>query len=114
MPLDAKQLADAYYDAWRSGRPLPEELFSEDLVFVSPMGEMRGRGAFLASLVQLGGVMKLERIRREFVDGQDVCVIYDTRTPAGTIPMAEWIRTENGQITRLEVLFDPRKLPGPK
>ena len=114
MPRSPKELADAYYESWRTGRPLSPDLFAENLVFVAPMGTVQGRDAFLASLGKLGVAMKLERIRREFVDGEDVLVVYDTGTPAGVIPMAEWIHTEKGRIARLEVFFDPGKLGPPR
>jgi hypothetical protein len=74
---------------------------------------MRGRGTFLDSLASLGGVMKLARMRKVFVDGEDVCAIYDTLTPSGVVPMSEWLRVTDGRITRLEVFFDPRRLPMP-
>ncbi|HEY3360039.1 MAG TPA: nuclear transport factor 2 family protein [Polyangia bacterium] len=109
--MTPQELVDAYYEAWRAGRPLDPELFAADLVFVGPMGELHGRDAFLAGLDALGGVMKLAAIRRRFLDGDEACVIYDAATPAGVIPMAEWIHTRAGKIVRLEVFFDAIRLP---
>lgn len=49
-------------------------------------------------------------IRHQWVDGDDVCSIYDfeIETPAGTgtISMAEWSVIRNGKLVSSRLLFD--------
>jgi ketosteroid isomerase-like protein len=44
-----------------------------------------------------------------FVDGDDVCVIYDLNTvPVPRSPTAEWYRVRAGKIASIRVFFDAR------
>ena len=47
-------------------------------------------------------------MRKAFVDGDDVCLLYDmvTSTPAGAQPIAEWYRVREGKIAAIQVYFD--------
>jgi len=47
-------------------------------------------------------------VKKVFVDGNEVCVIYDfvTNTPAGAVPIVEWLRVEDGQIASVTLFFD--------
>jgi hypothetical protein len=47
-----------------------------------------------------------------FVDGDEVCVIYDfvTDSPTGALPTVEWLRFEEGRISMINVYYD--RLPG--
>ncbi|MEA2639844.1 MAG: hypothetical protein QOF51_1238, partial [Chloroflexota bacterium] len=53
------------------------------------------------------------RMQKQFVDGDEVCSIYDlvVASPSGetiTIPMADWIRVENGLLANQTIYYDPR------
>ena len=45
-----------------------------------------------------------------FVDGDDVCLLYDmvTNTPAGTAFISEWHQVRGDKIAAIRVVFDPR------
>jgi hypothetical protein len=47
-------------------------------------------------------------VRKVFSDGPEVCVIYDfvTDTPAGAVPIVEWLRVEGGRILSVTLVFD--------
>jgi hypothetical protein len=47
-------------------------------------------------------------VKRVFTDGPEVCVIYDlvTDTPAGAVPIVEWLRVEQRKITSVTLIFD--------
>jgi hypothetical protein len=47
-------------------------------------------------------------VKKVFTDGPDICVIYDfvTDTPAGAVPIVEWLRVEGGRISSVTLVFD--------
>jgi hypothetical protein len=52
-------------------------------------------------------------IKKAFVDGSEVCVIYDfvTDTAAGAVPTMEWMRVTNGKIQSIRLLTDHVRWP---
>jgi hypothetical protein len=48
------------------------------------------------------------KIKKVFVDGDDVCVLYDlsTNSPAGTAFICEWIRFRGGKIASVRAVLD--------
>jgi hypothetical protein len=50
------------------------------------------------------------KIKKVFVDGDDVCVLYDlsTNSPAGTAFVCEWMRFRGGKIATVRAVFDAR------
>jgi len=65
---------------------------------------------FLAGSAALGPIVRGCDIRRQWVDGDEVCSIYDFKveTPAGagSIPMAEWSVVRGGKLVSSRLLFD--------
>ena len=47
-------------------------------------------------------------VKKAFVDGDEVCVIYDivTDTPAGAVPAVEWLRLVAGKIQSVRLVYD--------
>lgn len=45
---------------------------------------------------------------KTFVDGNDVCLLYNLKTPATTAFMCSLYRVENGKIASIHTVFDPR------
>jgi hypothetical protein len=72
--------------------------------------QANNRAEFLAGASQLGSIVRGCDIRRQWVDGDQVCSIYDFKieTPlgAGSIPMAEWSVVRDGQLVSSRLLFD--------
>ncbi|MFZ5442793.1 MAG: nuclear transport factor 2 family protein [Myxococcota bacterium] len=85
-----------------------EPLLSAELTFSGPGGSVHGAQPYLAILRRLGGVWVRSDVKRVFVDGAEVCVIYDfvTDTDAGAVPIVEWLRVEAGKIVSVFLVFD--------
>ncbi len=115
MARTAKELADAYYEGWRNGG-WKNGQFDVDLLdpdnfsFIGPMEQFDNREDFVSILCNMvGPSMDLGDIQREFVDGDDICTIYDCVAGPVMVTMAEWIHAENGRITQIRLFFDPAK-----
>src|SRR5258708_5416971 len=65
---------------------------------------------YVESLKKLASIIQRIDLKKVFVDGDDVCVLYDmvTNTPAGTAFIAEWYQVKGGKIAALRVVFDAR------
>lgn len=102
-------IASAYVEA--AGRAQDERLpalLDPDIEFRGPYVTLRGAQQYLAALQRLAPVRLRHDLRKVFVDGQDVCVIYDfvTDTPAGAVPFVEWLKFEGGKVRSIQLFFD--------
>lgn len=86
------------------------ELLADDFDFEGPMIQAKGKAEFLAGASPLGPIMRGADMRRQWVDGDEVCSVYDFKieTPlgAGSIPMAEWSIVRDGKIVSSRLVFD--------
>jgi ketosteroid isomerase-like protein len=108
---DAKSVADKFFKAWTSGDfETARGLLHDDLSFKGPIDTFDNADAYIGALRGLSQIVKAAEEQKVFVDGDDVCVIYDlvTATPAGTAPTAEWYHLRNGKISAVRVFFDAR------
>jgi hypothetical protein len=78
------------------------------MTFVGPGNALTGVAPYLAVLQRLGPVWMRSDVKKVFVDGDEAVVIYDfvTDTPAGAVPIVEWLRVEDGQIASVILFFD--------
>jgi ketosteroid isomerase-like protein len=108
----ARELAETYFTAWESGDfETLREVLDEHVDFVGAMGTATGADAALAGLKGLGQVLKKIDVKTRVADGDEVITWFDLcTTVAPPAPTANWMRTENGRITRIRVTFDPREL----
>ena len=109
MTNTAKQVALEYIEACgRKDYDTVSRLLSPSLTFVGPGNALTGAAQYLAVLRRLGPVWKRSDVKKVFVDGDEVCVIYDfvTDTPAGAVPLVEWLRVEDGRIASVTLFFD--------
>jgi hypothetical protein len=107
--MTSKEVALAYIEgcgtkAWSRVAPL----LDAGVKFVGPANSVTGAEAYLAVLKRLGAIWVRSDVKKVFADGADVCVIYDfvTDTPAGAVPIVEWLRVEGGRITAVNLYFD--------
>ena len=65
---------------------------------------------YLESLRKLHPIIDRVEVKKMFVDGDDVCLLYDlvTKTPAGTAFVAEWHHVAGDRISAIRVVFDAR------
>jgi ketosteroid isomerase-like protein len=110
MAADAAQVAEAFFDAFAAkDAGAARELLHDDLHFVGPIDEFHDADSYLRSIQQLGQIVTGVDRRKLFVDGDDVCLIYDLHTrPVPDSRVAEWYTVRDGKIASIQVVFDAR------
>ncbi len=85
-------------------------LMRDDMTFVGPFDTFHTADTYLEAVKRLAAIIQRIDLQKVFVDGDDVCVLYDmvTNTPAGTAFIAEWYQVTGGQISALHAVFDAR------
>jgi ketosteroid isomerase-like protein len=86
------------------------KLLRDDLQFRGPIDAFDRPEPYLEALQKLHPIVERVDVKKLFVDGDDVCMLYDmvTRTPAGTAFIAEWMHVKDGQIASIRTVFDAR------
>lgn len=109
METSPKALVLAYLEAFEQKQfERVSALLHPDLEFQGPGGASHTVEDYLAALRRLSPVLLRNDVRKTFVDGNDVCVVYDfvTDTAAGAVLSVEWHTTEGGQIRSIQLIFD--------
>lgn len=85
-------------------------LVADDFVFRGPMLQSDGKQAFVDGSQGLAPIVRGHRMLRQFVDGDDVCSIYEfhVETPggAGSVTMCEWNTVRDGRLASTRLVFD--------
>jgi ketosteroid isomerase-like protein len=107
---DPKSIVDNYFKAWTTGDfDTARSLLCDDVSFQGPLERFDNADAFITSLKGLFQIVEGAEEQKVFVDGDDVCVIYDLVTvPAGTSPTVDWYHLRDGKISAVRVFFDAR------
>ena len=109
MTHDPKTVALSYIEACaRKDWDATFRLLAPDVEFIGPGRSVKGAEPYLAVLRRIGSVWVRSDVKKVFVDGPDVCVIYDfvTDTAAGSVPTVEWLLVDGGRIARVVLFFD--------
>ena len=112
---DLKTLAVAYVTA--VGEKQFDRLaamLSPDVEFTTPgRPAIRGAQDYVAALRRLTPILARNDIKRVFVDGNEVCVVYDfvTDTSVGPVPSVEWLTFEDGRIRSSRLIFHTQPWP---
>jgi ketosteroid isomerase-like protein len=109
MSTDRKALALAYLDAvGKQQYDRVEALLAPDLKFKGPAVTRTSAQDFLGALKRLAVIHLRNDVKRVFVDGDDVCVIYDfvTDTTAGALATIEWLSFDGGRIRAINLYYD--------
>jgi ketosteroid isomerase-like protein len=107
--LSNAELAARYLDAiGRHDFEALADLLHPDLEFVGPFVTLHSAPEYVAAYRRLALVLTGTVLRKSFVDGDDVCVIYEfvTDTPAGAVTFIEWMTVEDGRIRSIRLTFD--------
>jgi ketosteroid isomerase-like protein len=107
---DAARVAESFFAAW-TGKDFERAraLLHDDLSFRGPIDSFDDADAYMRAIEGLSQIVTGADKRKVFVEGNDVCVIYDLRTaPVPSAPTAEWYRIRDGRIASIEVFFDAR------
>jgi SnoaL-like domain len=112
MPEAAEHVAATYFSTWKAKDfEAFRSLLADDVTFDGPFGHVDGADACTAALQRLSQIVTDLVIQKRFVDGPDVLTWYDLHTSvASPCPTANWTHVENGKITQIRVVFDPRPL----
>ena len=100
-----------YFDHWSKKEYQASAKYLDDnLSFKGPIDTFNNSKDYIHAISRLATIVTEVNKKRTFVDGNDVCFIYDlaTSTPAGTVPCAEWIHSEHGKVKSIQVFFDAR------
>lgn len=83
-----------------------ENLLSEKVQVIGPAGEsFKNPKEFLNML----RIYKAKYdIKKVFVDGNEVCLLYDMKTPKVTAYTASWYRVKNNKIEYIRSIFDSK------
>lgn len=78
-----------------------------DMKFDGVLGSRDGAESYFTDMEK----MQLEyNVRRIFVERNDVCVLYDLLIEDAIIFCCGWYTLQDGKISHLKVVFDPRPL----
>jgi ketosteroid isomerase-like protein len=109
MTNDPKAVALAYIEGCsRKDFDRVAELLAPDIRFEGPGNTVTGAPPYLAVLRRIATIWVRSDVRKVFVDGSDVCVIYDfvTDSPAGAVPTVEWLHVDGGRVASVHLFFD--------
>ena len=107
MVQDAKEAVMSYIKAMGDRDYVAARDYLGDNVRVKgPAGEaFRTPDEFLKMMEQQRGDYDVKKV---FVDGRDVCVLYDFVTPKVTTFFCSWYQVKDGKIRSIQTVFDPR------
>src|SRR5215831_115923 len=110
MPNAAETVQAFMHAMERGDLPAARKCLADDLSFSGPFETFRTPEPYLESLKKLHPILERVNVKKMFVDGDDVCLLYDmvTKTPAGTAFIAEWHHVTGGKIRAIRVVFDAR------
>ena len=109
MSTDRKALALEYLEAVGQQRyDRVAELVASDLRVAGPATTRTSAQDFIAALKRLAVIHLRTEIKRVFVDGDEVCVIYDfvTDTTVGAVPAIEWLKFDGARIRTIDLYYD--------
>ena len=114
MTPDARSVAATYFSAWRAKDfDTLGSVLADEASFRGPLGTADSGKECLAGLRGMAGRLTDIEVLKVFVDGSDVLTWFELHTSgAPPAPTANWMRVEDGKITRIQVTFDPRGLLG--
>ena len=108
---NASEIVESYRAALGKGDfAAARKLMQDDMTFQGPLDTFNTADQYLEAARRLGSIIQRIDLKKVFVDGDDVCVLYEmvTSTPAGTAFIAEWYQVKDGKIAALRAVFDAR------
>ena len=107
----ANEIVESYRAALGQGDfATARTLMQDDMTFQGPFDTFNTADQYLEATRRLASVIQRIDLKKVFVDGDDVCVLYEmvTNTSAGTAFIAEWYQVKGGKIAALRAVFDAR------
>lgn len=109
--IGAATIVERYFTAFYAGDASTARQYLRDgnFSFSGPNATFDNADSYAKVAEHAGGPL-LTRVDKHkvFVDGSDVCILYDlvTKTDPGTISIAEWYHLEDGKIASIRMIFD--------
>jgi ketosteroid isomerase-like protein len=115
MAGTAADVGAAYFDAWKAGDfARLRTILADDATFDGPFGHAGNAEECIAGLERMSQFVTDIVVHKTFVDGPDVLTWYDMHTArTDPLPTVNWRHVENGKITSIRAIFDPRPLSSP-
>lgn len=108
---NAELTAVEFLRAWAGGEfDRARDYLAEDATFVGPLGATAGADAYIAGVRGFAEVVDRVDVHKTVTEGDDVCVVYDLVTNAGTIPTVGLYDMHGGKVHSVRAYFDPRPL----
>lgn len=105
---DAKEVVMSFVKALQNEDFKAARSYVNDTMsFLGPLASREGAEAYFKDMERMR--LKYD-IKKVFVEGDDVCLLYDFSTGPITLFGCGWYHVENGKINSLRVVFDPRPI----
>ena len=103
----AKEIVMSYINALDSQNyGSARSLLADNVLVKGPAGEaFRSPGEFISMMQKQRGKYDIKKV---FVDGEDVCLLYDFTTGTVTTFFSSWYKVKDGKIISIQTVFDPR------
>jgi len=104
---DAREIVMSYIKALDSqDYDSARKWLGDNVLVKGPAGEaFRSPDEFISMMQKQRGKYDIKKV---FVDGDDVCVLYDFITRAVKTFFSSWYKVKNGKIISIQTVFDPR------
>lgn len=112
MATDPHTLATTYLRAWKEGDfGTLRSLLADNVTFRGTLGAANGVQECVEGMRGLGKIITDIAVVRMVAAGPDVMTWYDLHTTvAPPCPTVNWSHVEDGKITAIRAVFDPREL----
>ena len=111
--MNAKQIIEAYHDAWtKKNLSKARSFLADKLSFSGSMDTFSNADDFMKSLEMLTGMINSVKLIKAYYDENGGVQLYDidTPTPAGNIRTVEFFSVINGKISDIKLVFDATEL----
>ena len=107
----ARDLVDCFFNTVeaRDFERVSQCLSPKKFAYVSPIETFDNAEDFVARASRVGPITERIERRKLFVDGDEVCVIYNFITTMDALAVtrtAQWMKIESGKIVSIELFFD--------
>lgn len=112
MTTDPRILAETYFRAWKDQDfDALRSVLADNATFIGPMGEAGNAEECIAGLQGMSKMMTDIVVLTRLVEGPDVVTMFQFHT-AQALPVltANWSHVENGKISTIRAVFDPRSI----
>ena len=109
MPHPTDTVTRFYAAMQRGDYAAARQCLGEPFVFVGWFDRFDDPDAYIDAIKRLRGFVVKFDVRKVFVEGDDVCLIYDAHTIRGDVsPVAGWFRLRDGKIAEIHIITDSR------